>query len=136
MSKLGAGTTHKTTKGYLRVTAGPCRNEYVHRIVAEAMLGRELKKDEEVHHRDGDKLNCRFLNLLILGTYDHGWVSAKQNYYMTHILEPREKREWDEFMNEYAAKQALAIAVAKGNKRPIVIEDGVLQVAWEARESV
>lgn len=123
------GTTHKTTKGYLRITAGPLRNEYVHRVVAAAWLGRELKKDEQVHHRNKDKLDPRHWNLLILGQSDHSWVSAKQAYFMSHIKEPEDKREWDEFINEQATIQAQQIATARPSS--IIIRDGELQKAWE-----
>jgi hypothetical protein len=131
----GSGTTAKTTKGYLRITAGPCRHEYVHRIVAAALLGRELKKDEQVHHRNGDKLDPRFGNLLILGTFDHGWVSAKQAYFVEHILEVREKKEWNEFMDEQAKEQANRIATAKSSGDPLEITDNALALAWAVRSA-
>ena len=51
------GGTGLNGKGYPRIWAGPLRGQYLHRVVAEAMLGRELRPDEEVHHRDKDKLN-------------------------------------------------------------------------------
>lgn len=130
----GAGTTAKTTKGYLRVTAGPCRHEYVHRIVAAAILGRELTKDEQVHHRDGCKLDQRHWNLLIVGERDHGWVSAKQAYYMQNIKEIADKKEWDEFMDEQAALQAQQIAVAKSRGVPWQAVDGALEQAWEVEQ--
>lgn len=91
--------THKSQKGYPRVSAGPLRNQYVHRIVAEAMLGRPLKDDEEVHHKDGDKKNFHPSNLMVLGQSDHGWVSAKQAFYM-RVKDGKLKAEWDEFMEQ------------------------------------
>jgi HNH endonuclease len=130
--ELKFGVTHKTTKKYLRITAGPCRNEYVHRIVAAALLGRELKRDEQVHHRNNDKLDPRHWNLLVVGEKDHGWVSSLQAYFMEHIKEPADKREWDEFMDEQAALQAQAIAVAKSEDRSFEVRGGALQEAWEA----
>lgn len=128
----GAGTTAKTTKGYIRITAGPCRHTYVHRLVAAAKLGRELKKDEQVHHLNSDKLDPRHHNLLIVGEKDHGWVSALQAYFMENIKEIEDRKEWDEFMDEQAALQAKAIATAKGHSVPLQIRDGALQEAWEA----
>src|ERR1700690_1969568 len=80
----GAGTTTKTTKGYPRMTAGPLRNQYIHRVVAAALLGRELTRDEEVHHKDGDRRNCWFTNLWVIGEVDHEWVSAKQHLFMNN----------------------------------------------------
>jgi HNH endonuclease len=133
---LKYGTTAKTTKGYLRVTAGVCRHEYVHRIVAAAMLGRALKPDEQVHHRNGDKLDPRHGNLFILGTFDHGWVSAKQAYFMQHIREVADRKEWEEFMDERAAMQAKEIAAAKSRGVPLEIADNVLEPAWAIRGGV
>lgn len=39
---------------------------HIHRIVAEAVLGRKLKRGEVVHHIDGNRLNNRPENLLVL----------------------------------------------------------------------
>jgi len=57
------GGTYVNADGYLRISAGPLRNIYVHLLVLEAKLGRPLAEDEEGHHIDGDKLNCRPENL-------------------------------------------------------------------------
>lgn len=127
------GTTTKTTKGYPRVTAGPHRHKYVHRMIAAAMLGRELNRDEEVHHKNADKLDFAFQNLLVLGTTDHGWVSAKQAYYM-RVLDIKAKKEWDTFMQEHEQQQAQAIAAAKAAGVPVELPpDGYLRQAWEAQ---
>ena len=42
------------------------KSERKHRIVAEKMLGRKLKKDEVVHHIDGNKRNNDESNLMIV----------------------------------------------------------------------
>ena len=97
------GHTHKTTKRYPRVTAGPLRGQYLHRVVAAAMLGRELKKDEQVDHKDGNRLNFHFSNLRIVGEQDHGWISSKQAWFMKQ-KDGRLKKEWDEFMAERDAR--------------------------------
>lgn len=116
---MSAGTTYKTTKGYPRVTAGPLRNQYVHRVVAAAMLGRELRKDEEVHHRDGDRRNFWFSNLLVLGSTDHGWVSAKQAHFM-RTLDAIEKDAWEKYMTEI----------------PQESPDGSIREGWENRNGL
>jgi hypothetical protein len=59
-------------------------------------LKRKLRKDEDVHHRNGNKLDFRLHNLLLLSHKEHGWVSAKQHWYMKR-KEEVERREWDEF---------------------------------------
>lgn len=46
-SHKAAAATHYLRKGY----------KYVHRIVAETMLGRSFTDSEVVHHKDGNRLN-------------------------------------------------------------------------------
>ena len=48
-------------------TNGKC-TVYVHRLVAEEMLGRELKPEEVVHHDDGDRSNYNRENLMVFKT--------------------------------------------------------------------
>lgn len=116
MPGLKNGHTRKTTKKYPRFTAGPLRGQYVHRVVAAAMLGRKLRKDEQVDHRDHDKLNCWFTNLIIRGESDHGWVSAKQAWYMKQ-KDGRLKQEWDEFMAAKDVEQQVEICKTKSQSR-------------------
>lgn len=72
------------------------RGQRLHRIIAAAKLGRPLTKDEDVHHRDGNKLNLEPANLEILGHREHGCVSAKQHFYVKqHDI--RLKNEFDEY---------------------------------------
>lgn len=128
------GTTCKTTKRYPRVTAGPLRHRYIHRIVAAALVGRELNRDEEVHHKDGDRRNFNWNNLFIVGSSDHGWVSAKQAWFMRN-KDAKEKAEWDEFMAKKQQEQAAQIAAAKVNGEPWFPVDGKLESDWNARKS-
>lgn len=95
-----------TKKGYPRITAGPLRGQYLHRVIAAAMLGRELTKDEEVDHKDRNKLNFHFSNLVIRGHSDHGWVSAKQSWFMRH-KDAELRKEWDEFMDQRDQEQRI-----------------------------
>lgn len=66
---LNAGA--KSKKPYLRVSAGPLRGEYVHRLVMEGMLGRRLAPEEQVEHEDGDGLNARWTNLRLTTDAEH-----------------------------------------------------------------
>lgn len=79
--------------GYPRISMGPLRKRYVHILIAEAMLGRELRKDEHVHHIDGDKTNPKWTNLLVLGEAVHNAVSAKQYWYLKQKY-AKERAAW------------------------------------------
>ena len=125
------GTTVKTTKRYPRVTAGPLRHQYVHRVVAAALIGRDLKKDEEVDHRDRDRLNFHFSNLIVRGSKDHGWVSAKQAWFMRRKDE-REKKEWDAFMEEEHQRFQSQVLAAKSGGEKWLEEDGKIGERYES----
>lgn len=61
-SMLGTGEGKSYEKTYGRHT---------HRIVAEQMLGRPLKKGEIVHHIDGNKRNNDKSNLKVMTQSEH-----------------------------------------------------------------
>jgi hypothetical protein len=56
----GNGNSYEKTHG-----------KHTHRIVAEQMLGRSLKKDEIVHHIDGNKRNNNPSNLMVMTQSEH-----------------------------------------------------------------
>jgi len=56
--------------GYLQIRLNGKR-KYLHRIVAEQTIGRELKVTEQVHHIDHDKLNNSPDNLVVLSPAQH-----------------------------------------------------------------
>jgi hypothetical protein len=124
-------------KGYPQVTAGPLRGKLVHRIVAAAMIGRDLTKDEEVHHCDTVRTNCHHSNLIVMGHKDHGWVSAKQAWFMRN-KDAAEKVEWDRFMADETAKFQADVRDAQGggvswqSRR----QDGTLETEWNSRTTV
>lgn len=56
--------------GYLQVWVQGKR-KYLHRLILEQELGRELKVTEQVHHIDHDKLNNSPDNLVVLSPAEH-----------------------------------------------------------------
>ena len=75
MARLGQGEGKTYTKTFGRHT---------HRIVAEQILGRPLKKGEVVHHIDGNKRNNDPSNLMVFKTQaEHAQWHAEHKEVMT-----------------------------------------------------
>ena len=85
-------------KEYLVIKAGPCRDVRVHILVAEAKLGRKLRKNEHVHHKDGNTRNPHWTNLLVINDGLHGIVSNKQRWYLKQKFN-REEAAWHAFFD-------------------------------------
>lgn len=66
------------TLRYLRISAGPQRDRYVHQLVAEATLGRPLREDEEVDHEDGNTLNNDWRNLVVRTVDEHARITRRR----------------------------------------------------------
>lgn len=97
---------HITRKGYARFnTCGPMKGTYIHRYEAAKKLGRPLQRDEEVHHHNGNKLDFRHGNLVIMGTAVHGWVSAHQAWFMRYMEIKSEKDFYAYFVAERGGGQ-------------------------------
>jgi len=74
-------------RGYRRYSAGPKRYKRVHRDLMEQHLGRPLRRDEHVHHRDENKLNNQehadgMWNLELLDESTHNAITARQYWYL------------------------------------------------------
>jgi hypothetical protein len=52
-------------KGYIRIRFSPNKWQYEHRIVMEKHLGRKLRKSEQIHHIDSNKINNVISNLIL-----------------------------------------------------------------------
>lgn len=58
--------THQHEKGYIRVSAGPFRGKYLHRLVWEWVNGKPIPSGYDVHHKDGDPSNFHPGNLALV----------------------------------------------------------------------
>jgi len=97
MAKFAGGVS-VDKKGYLVIKAGKHRDRRVHIMIAEAMLGRELTADEDVDHRNADKLDCDWRNLKVISKAEHGAVSNRQRWFLENRAE-QERAEWEAWIH-------------------------------------
>lgn len=91
-------------KGFYRKFRNRLGNiKYIHRVKMEKKLGRRLKKNERVHHRDLDKSNNRLSNLTIKDNKKH----TKKHYHNGdyHRLTKAEMRKGAITTNKILAKR-------------------------------
>lgn len=62
---------HVTSAGYRVISKCGKHNLYEHRVIAEEMLGRPLRSDEVVHHKDGNRSNNSPDNLVVMTQKQH-----------------------------------------------------------------
>jgi endogenous inhibitor of DNA gyrase (YacG/DUF329 family) len=52
--------------------------QYLHRLVVEKSIGRHLRSDEAVHHKDGNKINNDLANLEVMASGTHAALSSRE----------------------------------------------------------
>ena len=85
MPRKAIGGKYITPHGYVMVNVGKGHHladvrgmAYEHRLVAEQMLGRPLRKDEDVHHRNERRADNRPRNLKVVQHGMHSWMNAER----------------------------------------------------------
>jgi hypothetical protein len=111
------------SSGYKKIRVGDTY-KYEHRYMVEQSLGRELTSDEDVHHKDGNKLNNVLSNLEVLTKKEHAikhgnWLGEKNHTSKLNKKKVQEIRM--RFKNGEVAKDlAIIYGVDVSNIRYIV----------------
>ena len=86
------------SNGYVLIRVGKdhhladCRGyAYEHRLVAERLLGRRLRRGELVHHLDENKANNDDSNIVVLGS--HKWHRFEHRGVMSRLRVPGENND-------------------------------------------
>jgi phage FluMu protein Com len=76
-NKKEVGEIHSISDGYIEVKT-PSGWQLEHRYIAEMMLSRELKSNEVVHHKNGDKTDNRWENLEVKTNSQHSLQHSEE----------------------------------------------------------
>lgn len=115
-----------------------------HRKVMELYLGRKLRRDEHVHHINGDKRDNRIENLMVVTPQEHVLIH-KQKYPLVKScavcgkeFTPHKTKRKRAVVCSNECKRKLDIEHAKKRKRPIIqlSLDGLEIKTWDSARDI
>ena len=108
----------------------------IHRYLAETILGRELAKDEVVHHKDGNSLNNSPDNLMVMTRSEHTRLHFQilnTRYVFTkEELQNNTHKAWERGAYEHL-KRAVA-AFDKKTGKLVKVYESITQVGVDGHE--
>jgi len=89
-NRMTPETREKLRRAHLNTGEGKTYTKmfgvHEHRVVAEQMLGRPLRENETVHHRDGNKRNNNPENLIIFRSQsEHAKHHAEMKWFLREL---------------------------------------------------
>jgi hypothetical protein len=97
-NRRGTGSTEGWVEQGMRFVCVNGKKRPLHRLIMEDKLGRPLRSDEVVRHRDGDLLNNDLANLILVSREEHFELSMA-----AEVKEPWTEDEKDEAVRLYCA---------------------------------
>ena len=96
-NKSEFGVYNITEDNYCQITSRKEGNKgkLLHRLIMEKHLGRELKREEEIHHLNGDRLDNRIENLVLCKNHEE-----HIRKYHPHCSEERKRKISDSRIGE------------------------------------
>jgi hypothetical protein len=112
--------------GYLRHNVNQGGGKYVHRCVAEEMLGRPLDTTEVVHHEDGNRSNNDPFNLMVFKT--------NSDHIKHHMGTGELRRLEDGTYIRYVPAKEPKVRIVK--VKPIRVERSKYKIEWPDADSI
>lgn len=76
---IGARGTSLKPSGYIEITTGANKGRSQHVVVMEASVGRRIRSDEVVHHKDHNRANNELSNLQLMTRSEHSRLHRLEN---------------------------------------------------------